>query len=211
MKHTFIAIEGPIGVGKTSLTRLLADHFVEEVKLIHEDVSNPHLTDFYNDVPGSAFRAQLHFLISRHAQLMELSQRNLFYERVISDFMFEKDKIFAYLTLDDGELGIYEKLYKLLSNQISRPDLVVYLQANLKTLKKRIAKRGRDFEKEIDIDYLGEVCKAYQHYFYHYSQTPLLVVNTDEIDFVNNRSHLADLIQHIEDINHGTVFYNPAN
>ena len=210
MKHTFIAIEGPIGVGKTSLTRLLADHFMEEVKLIHEDVSNPHLTDFYNDVPGSAFRTQLHFLISRHAQLMELDQRNLFYERVISDFMFEKDKIFAYLTLDDGELAIYEKLYGLLCGRIAKPDLVVYLNADLKTLKKRIAKRGRDFEREIDMSYLGEVCKAYQHYFYHYSQTPLLVVNTDEIDFVNNRSHLVDLIHHIESTSHGTVFYNPS-
>lgn len=209
MQRSFIAVEGPIGVGKTTLTNLMVRHLQEDIRLIHEDVSNPFLAEFYRDMPGSAFRTQLYFLLSRHDQLRLLLQRELFQTRVISDFMFEKDKIFAYLTLSDSELLVYEKLYDMLAAQVPEPDLVVYLMADIKTLKKRIAKRGREFEREIDEGYLDEVCRAYNYFFYHYNRTPLLVVNTEEIDFVDNPDDLADLMRQIDQMEHGTRYYVP--
>jgi deoxyadenosine/deoxycytidine kinase len=202
-------VEGPIGVGKTSLTKLLADYIQDDIRLIHEDADNPFLGDFYSDAPGSAFRTQLYFLLSRFDQLKSLRQRELFHKKVISDFMFEKDKIFAYLTLSDSELMVYEKLFDLLSPQVPEPDLVVYLTADVKTLRKRIAKRGRDIEGDIDPDYLEEVSKAYNYYFYHFSRTPLLVVNTDDIDFVNDRDDLEDLVKQIDEMDRGTRYYVP--
>lgn len=211
MHHSFIAVEGPIGVGKTSLTNSLASQIKDEVHLVHEQVENPFLPDFYKDIAGSAFRTQLYFLLSRFDQLKVLRQRELFRKKVISDFMFEKDKIFAYLTLADSELLIYEKLYDLLRGDVPEPDLVVYLTADIKTLKRRIAKRGRSFESDIDEGYLAEVSRAYNYYFYHYSRTPLLVVNTDEIDFVNNQDDLEDLMQQIDDMERGTRYYVPRH
>jgi deoxyguanosine kinase len=209
VKYNYIAVEGPIGVGKTSLTRLMAEYVQEEVRLIHEDNNNPFLNEYYNDRAGSAFRTQLYFLLSRFNQLKDLRQLDLFRQSVISDFIFEKDKIFAYLTLNDSELLLYDKLYDLLSPQIARPDLVIYLTAEIKNLKKRIVQRGRDFEKDIDPEYLEEVCKAYNYYFYHYSATPLLIVNTDEIDYVNNPDDLEDLMHQVDTIERGTQYYTP--
>lgn len=211
MHHGFIAVEGPIGVGKTTLTNLLASQIKDEVHLVHEQVENPFLPDFYKDITGSAFRTQLYFLLSRFDQLKILRQRELFRKKVISDFMFEKDKVFAYLTLADNELMIYEKLYDLLRPEVPEPDLVVYLTADIKTLKRRIAKRGRSFENDIDEGYLAEVSRAYNYYFYHYSRTPLLVVNTDDINFVDNHDDLEDLMQQIDDMERGTRYYVPRH
>lgn len=208
MHFTFVAIEGPIGVGKTSLAELMARRF-DDAMLIEESVTNPFLPDFYKDLAGSAFRTQMHFLITRYEQLKELSQRDLFRKRVISDFTFAKDKIFAYLTLSEGELKIYEKLYAMLEPQVPKPDMVIYLTAEPSTLKQRIRSRGRSFEKNIDIDYLKEVSRAYNYFFFNYSGSPLLVVNTDEFDFVHSDENLEDLIAQIASMERGTRYYVP--
>ena len=202
-----IAVEGPIGVGKTSLVDLLARRF-RGVK-VQEDVDNPFLTDFYKDKRGAAFRVQLFFLLSRYDQQRQLSQRDLFSELVLCDYSFPKDKIFAYLTLDDAELLIYNRLYDLLVETVPRPDLVIYLQANQETLLRRIKKRGREYEKSISPAYLKEVAEAYSHYFYRYDDTPLLVVNTSEIDFVHKPEHFDALVEQIRTATRGTQYYVP--
>ena len=202
-----IAVEGPIGAGKTSLVDLLAKRF-RGTKVL-EDVSNPFLEEFYKDKRGAAFRCQLFFLLSRFDQQKQLAQRDLFTELVLSDYTFPKDKIFAYLTLDDSELMIYNRLYDLLYEQVPKPDLVIYLQANLDTLLKRIKKRGRAYEKAISPSYLQELSEAYSHYFYRYDETPLLVVNSTEIDFVNTPEHFEQLVEQVRNAQNGTQYYVP--
>lgn len=202
-----IAVEGPIGVGKTSLVDMLARRF-RGVK-IQEDVDNPFLSDFYKDKRGAAFRCQLFFLLSRYDQQRQLMQRDLFAELVLSDYSFPKDKIFAYLTLDDAELLIYNKLYEVLVDSVPKPDLVIYLQAGMETLLKRIKRRGREYEKSVSPAYLKEVSDAYSHYFYRYDETPLLVVNTSEIDFVHNSEHFEALVEQIRTATRGTQYYVP--
>lgn len=202
-----IAIEGPIGAGKTSLTGLLAKRF-RGTKVL-EDVDNPFLDDFYKDKRGAAFRTELFFLLSRYDQQKNLSQRDFFTELVIADYSFPKSKIFAYLTLEDSELLIYNRLYSLLYESVPRPDLVIYLQASLDTLLRRIKKRGRAYEKAISSSYLQELSEAYSHYFYRYDETPLLVVNTNEIDFVNTPEHFDRLVEQIRNAQKGTQYYVP--
>ena len=202
-----IAIEGPIGVGKTSLTNLLAKRF-RGTKVL-EDVDNPFLDDFYKDKRGAAFRTELFFLLSRYDQQRQVAQRDLFTELILADYTFAKSKIFAHLTLDDSELMIYNRLYDLLYEQVPKPDLVIYLQANLDTLLKRIKKRGRAYEKAISPSYLQELSEAYSHYFYRYDETPLLVVNTNEIDFVHNEQHFDQLVEQIRNAQKGTQYYVP--
>jgi len=205
--HHYIAIEGPIGVGKSTLTNLLAKR-ADAVKVM-EDVENPFLNDFYNDKPGSAFQTQIFFLLNRYQQQLELRQRELFEDLVISDYFFVKDKIFAHLTLDDAELRIYDMLYDQLKNDVPMPDLVIYLQADTGVLMKRIRQRGRDMEKRINEDYVNEVNRAYNYFFFHYVMTPLLVVDTTRTDFVNDEEQLLDLIQHINRVEKGTTYYKP--
>ncbi|HUF17403.1 MAG TPA: deoxynucleoside kinase [Thermoanaerobaculia bacterium] len=202
-----IAIEGPIGVGKTSLVNMLARRF-RGTKIL-EDAENPFLGEFYKDKRGAAFRCQLFFLLSRHEQQKQIAQRDLFTELVLSDYTFAKDKIFAYLTLEDSELMIYNRLYDLLEPSVPKPDLVIYLQANLDTLLKRIRKRGRDYEKAISPPYLQELSEAYAHYFYRYDETPLLVVNTNGIDFVHTPEHFEALVEQISGAQKGTQYYAP--
>jgi len=202
-----IAVEGPIGVGKTSLTGLLAKKF-RGTKIL-EDVDNPFLDDFYKDKRGAAFRTELFFVLSRYDQQREISQRDLFTELVIADYTFPKSKIFAHLTLDDSELMIFNRLYELLRETVPKPDLVVYLQAGIDTLLKRIKKRGRAYEKSISPQYLQELSEAYSHYFYRYDETPLLVVNTSEIDFVNTPGHFDQLVEQIRNAQKGTQYYVP--
>ena len=204
-KH--IAVEGPIGVGKTSLVTLLAKRF-RGTKIL-EDVDNPFLDDFYKDKRGAAFRTELFFLLSRYDQQRQLSQRDLFTELVITDYTVPKSKIFAFLTLDDSELMIYNRLYDLLSETVPKPDLVIYLQAGIDTLLRRIKKRGRAYEKSISPQYLQELSEAYSHYFYRYDETPLLVVNTNEIDFVNTPRHFDQLVEQIRNAQKGTQYYVP--
>jgi deoxyadenosine/deoxycytidine kinase len=204
-KH--IAVEGPIGVGKTSLVNLLAQRFRGTKVLADSD--NPFLDDFYKDRRGAAFRCQLFFLLSRYDQQRAIAQRDLFTELILSDYMFPKDKIFAYLTLEDSELLIYNRLYELLHETVPKPDLVIYLQGNLDTLLRRIKKRGRAYEKTISPQYLQELSEAYSHFFYRYDETPLLVVNTNEIDFVNTPAHFDQLVEQIRNAQKGTQYYVP--
>ena len=202
-----IAIEGPIGVGKTSLTNLLAKRF-RGTKVL-PDADNPFLDDFYKDKRGAAFRTELFFLLARFDQQRQVAQRDLFTELILADYTFAKSKIFAYLTLDDSELMIYNRLYDLLLDQVPKPDLVIYLQAGLDTLSRRIKKRGRGYEKSISSSYLQELSEAYSHYFYRYDETPLLVVNTSDIDFVNTSEHFDQLVEQIRNAQKGTQYYIP--
>jgi deoxyguanosine kinase len=202
-----IAVEGPIGVGKTSLVDMLAKKF-RGTKVL-EDVENPFLTDFYKDKRGAAFRCQLFFLLSRYDQQRSIAQRDLFTSLILSDYTFPKDKIFAYLTLDDSELMIYNRLYDVLVESVPKPDLVIYLQAKIDVLLKRIKRRGREYEKSIAPTYLEELSEAYSHYFYRYDSTPLLVVNTNGIDFVHTPAHFDALVEQISNAQKGTQYYAP--
>ena len=202
-----IAIEGPIGVGKTSLVERLASRF-EGVKLL-EDVQNPFLDPFYKGRGGAAFQVQLFFLLSRHQQHLEIAQRELFTRLVVADYTMPKDRIFARLNLNDEEFRLYDRLYQLLTLQLPRPDLVIYLEGAVETCMKRIKLRGREFERNMDPGYLRRLKDAYNTYFYRYSETPLLVVNTDEIDFVRNSEDFENLVEQISRLRKGTQVYVP--
>jgi len=207
MKFRSIAVEGPIGVGKTSFVELLAKKF--EAHRVLERVDNPFLRDFYSDKAGSAFQAQLFFLLSRYRQMQELAQRDLFRQITLCDYIFPKDKIFAYLNLDDSELLIYDKLYSMLELQVPKPDLVIFLQADTVRLTERIRRRKRDYETEISEAYVAEVNKAYNYFFFNYTTTPLLVINTSEIDFVHQEKDLDDLVDQIRKMERGVQYYRP--
>ncbi len=209
MNSGLIAVEGPIGVGKSSLVDGLASRF-NAVKVL-EKIDNPFLRAFYEEKPGAAFQAQLFFLLNRFVQQRDLSQTDLFQQTTLCDYLFAKDKIFAYLTLDDSELMIYERLYGLLSAEIPRPDLVIYLQASTEVLLERIRKRRRDFEAEIAPKYIEDLNQAYNYFFYHYRETPLLVINTTDIDFVENESDLDDLAAQIRTMGKGVQYYMPMS
>jgi len=202
-----IAIEGPIGVGKTSLVQLLADRF--EGVMVLEDITNPFLPAFYEGRAGAAFQVQMYFLLSRFQQQREIAQMNLFQRLVVADYSFPKDRIFAYLNLDDTDLRIYEKLFPVLDQEVPTPDLVIYMQASLPVLLERIKKRARDFESAIDPDYLERLSEAYSYYFFHYRETPLLVINTDDIDFVNTPADFDALVDQIVRCRRGTQIYVP--
>lgn len=202
-----IAVEGPIGVGKTSLVELLARRF-EGVKIL-EDVQNPFLEPFYRGKPGSAFQVQVFFLLSRYQQHLEIAQRDLFSRLVVADYTMPKDWLFARLNLSDEEFRLYERLYQVLSERLPHPDLVIYLEAGVETCLRRIRQRGREYERGIDPEYLRRLKEAYNGYFFRYHQSPLLVVNTDEIDFVNNPEDFENLVQQISRARHGTQVYVP--
>ena len=209
MQSRFIAVEGPIGVGKSSLVDLLATRF-NAVK-VKEQIENPFLRDFYREKPGAAFQAQLFFLLNRFMQQRDLSQTDLFQQVTLCDYIFAKDKIFAYLNLDDSELMLYERLYALLSEKVPRPDLVIYLQGSTQILTERIRKRRRDYESDISEKYLEDLNQAYNYFFYHYKETPLLVINTTDIDFVENESDLEDLVTQIKNMGKGVQYYRPMS
>ncbi|MEK7314450.1 MAG: deoxynucleoside kinase [Deltaproteobacteria bacterium] len=204
----YIAVEGPIGVGTTSLAELLVNEIKGKV-ILEEVDGNPFLPRFYADTRKFAFQTQLFFLLNRYQQQKELSQRDLFAKTVISDYLFAKDRIFAYLNLDENELCLYEQVYVLLDASLPKPDLVIYLQASSEVLIERIKKRGKVYEKDISEDYLKRLVDAYNKYFFYYTDTPLLVVNTTEIDFVNNPQDLSNLVKEIKSIKGGTQHYIP--
>ena len=207
MKFRSIAVEGPIGVGKTSFVELLTKKF--DAFVVLENLDNPFLQDFYEDKPGAAFQVQLFFLLSRFRQLQELAQRDLFQQITICDYIFPKDKIFAYLNLDDSELLIYDKLYAMLEEKVTKPDLVIFLQAETRTLVERIGRRNRSYEAQISETYINEVNKAYNYFFFHYTQTPLLVIDTTSIDFVHHEEHLVELMEQIRKMDRGVQYYRP--
>jgi len=209
-KSRYIAIEGPIGVGKSSLADLLAQKMGGST-LLEEVDSNPFLSSFYGDIKKYAFQTQLFFLLSRYQQQKEMFQRELFSSTVVSDYLFAKDRIFAYLNLDENELGLYEQVYRLLDTRIPKPDLVIYLQASTDVLFDRISLRNKDYEKSVREDYLTKLIDAYNRYFFYYNDTPLLVVNTTEIDFVNNAADLANLVKEIRNMKGGSQHYIPLS
>ncbi len=207
-EHRYIVVEGPIGVGKSSLTNILSARF--EARRVMEVVEeNPFLASFYGDRDTYAFQTQMFFLLSRFRQQQALFQQDLFREVTVSDYLFEKDRIFAALTLKSDELALYERMFEVLEPRVAKPDLVIYLQARLDVLLARIKKRGRDFERKFDAVYLESLCRSYSTFFYHYAETPLLVVNTSDIDFVNNAADLEDLLKIIAQTTKGTVHYQP--
>ena len=204
----YLAVDGPIGVGKTVLVDKLVRRF-EAVKVL-EDVENPFLPDFYRDRPGAAFQTQMYFLLSRYKQQQEVVQQELFQRLVISDYIFQKDRIFAYLTLGDDELAIYDKLYTTLEPQVPVPDLVLFLTADVDTCMARIRKRARSFEKEISDEYMAELIDAYNHYFHYYNRSPLLVVDTRNLNFPESKSDFEELVAQLERPVRGTEYFMPA-
>jgi deoxyguanosine kinase len=206
----YIVTEGPIGVGKTSLTSLIAEEL--DARLILEQAEdNPFLPDFYQDPARYRFQTQMFFLLSRFSQQQEMAQPDLFTRITISDYLFDKDRIFAYLNLDENELALYEQFYRILEPKIVKPDLVIFLQADTDTLLKRIKLRARPFEREINHDYIAAVNEAYNQFFFRYSDTPLLVINTSDIDFVHRREDLDDLLKQILNMKQGTQYYVPVS
>jgi deoxyguanosine kinase len=206
----YIVAEGPLGVGKTSLTTILAEELGARLVLERAE-DNPFLTDFYRDSSRYRFQTQMFFLLNRYSQQEEMVQPDLFTRITVSDYLFAKDRIFAYLNLNEHELSLYEQIYKMLEPKIVRPDLVIFLQADTDTLLRRIKQRGRLFEKEINHDYLAAVNEAYNQFFFHYAETPLLVINTSDIDFVNRREDLDDLRKQILGMRQGTQYYVPLS
>ena len=203
----YLAVDGPIGVGKTTLVEKLCERF-EGVKLL-EDVGNPFLTDFYQDRPGTAFQTQLYFLLSRFKQQRDMHQMGLFEKLVLADYTFDKDRIFAYLNLTDDELSLYDKLYKLLEPQVRTPDLMLYLVADVDTCLERVKRRQRSFERHLAGDYLAQLIDAYNHYFHYYNRSPLLVVDTRHIDFVHKSEDFEDLVKVLAKPVKGTEYYVP--
>ena len=208
LENRYIVVEGVIGAGKTSLARMMSDRLAG--KLVLEEVEeNPFLKDFYKDRERFAFQTQMHFLFSRFQQQRNLRQLELFSERTVSDYLFQKDRIFAGLNLSERELALYDRLVGWLELEVMPPDVVVYLQASPEVLMRRIAKRGRTFEKDMDAGYIRQLNEAYNHFFFHYTQAPLLVVNTNAIDFVNNPGDYEDLLNRIRSHRQGTTYYQP--
>ncbi len=205
----YIAIEGNIGAGKTTLARLIAEE--AGAKLFQEEVDdNPFLSKFYQDTRGYAFQAQIFFLLNRYRQQTEIAQRDLFSDLAVADYLFAKDSIFANVVLEDDELVLYDRLHSLLETRITKPDLVLYLQASPEVLLERIHRRGRQFERGIPAEYLEALNEAFNHFFFHYEDSPLLVVNTDRLDFSVSREHLEDLFTRITERFTGTRFYVPS-
>lgn len=205
----YVAIEGTIGVGKTSLANLLSEKL--SAKLVLETFEdNPFLSDFYEDPERHAFQTQLWFLLQRYQQQQDLRQVDMFQNLVITDYMFVKDRLFASLNLSEKEMSLYDTVANMMERNVIHPDLVIFLQADTETLMKNIAKRGRDFEKNISDDYIDALNQVYNEYFFRYQDTPLVIINTNNIDFVNNHQDLEEMINYIRQPVTGTKFFNPT-
>jgi len=205
-KH--IAIDGVFRSRKTQLANILAQRIGG--KVVFDHVGNPYLKDFYNEKDGSAFLTQLVFLANRYNQQLRLLQRDLFVDRIICDYLFEKDKIYAYQTLTDDELLVYEKIYGILSERVPKPDLIVYLQISLSTLMRRIAKEGDTVEKNISEKYLEDIVEAFDYFFFNYQAAPLLVIKADDLDF-SREDDVQDIISQIRDMKKSSLYYVPQS
>ncbi|HPD19021.1 MAG TPA: deoxynucleoside kinase [Candidatus Goldiibacteriota bacterium] len=207
----YISIEGVLGAGKTSFAKLLSQDL--SARLVLEDVdNNPFLEKFYKDMKIFALQTQLFFLFNRVGQLEALKQLDLFQKTIVSDYLIEKDRIFAYITLDENELAIYEKIYNILVNEknLIKPDLVIFLQASVDVLMERIKKRGRDFEKNISKDYIFNLSQAYNHFFSHYNASPLVIINTDDIDFINDKKIYNSIKNFSLNVKGGVHYFMPS-
>lgn len=205
----YIAIEGPIGVGKTSLANLMSKEL--SARLVREEFDeNPFLPDFYKDPERFAFQTQLFFLLQRYRQQQELRQVDMFQKLLITDYMFVKDRLFASLNLSEKEMQLYDTVANLLERNIIKPDLVIYLQADTDTLMKNISKRGREMETGITYEYIDALSQVYTEYFFRYQDTPLVIINTNNIDFVHNEDDLKEVIKYIRQPVSGTKFFNPV-
>ena len=200
-----IAIEGPIRVGKSTLAKVLAERM--HARRVFDPEDNPFLADFYGEKPGSAFRTQLYFLLERYQRVLDAQKEEA--APVVADFLFEKDKIFAYINLDNEELKLYERYFGMLAAAVKPPDLVIYLQATPDVLRERIARKKSPAEKQISRAYLEEVVRAYEHFFFHYSASDLLVINTSEIDFVERNADLQQLLRRLQEPVKGTQYFLP--
>lgn len=207
MPPRFIAVEGPLRVGKTSLANLLADRL--HAARIRDVEDNPFLESFYQDRPGAAFQAQLYFLIERYKQWRALDLTSTADRVVICDYLFEKDKIFAYLNLGDAELKLYNQYYEIFAEQVPIPDLVIYLQVRPERLRQRIASKKVAGEQHISDQYLEEVIRAYEQFFFHYRSTDLLVVETSEMDFIRRNEDLQELLKRLSQPVKGTQYFLP--
>lgn len=205
----FVAVEGPIGVGKTTLTRKLAASLGWEL-MLEKAEENPFLERFYANRANAALATQLFFLFQRAQQLADLRQRNLFEQTCVADFLFQKDPLFAKLTLDTNELSLYEKVYQQLAVDTPQPDLVIYLQAPVKVLKDRIARRAIAFEQEINPGYLERVNEAYSQFFHDYDGAPLVIINASDIDFANNDNEYQKLLNYLLELRSGRHYFNPT-
>ncbi|HEY7058595.1 MAG TPA: deoxynucleoside kinase [Vicinamibacterales bacterium] len=209
MEFRHLAIEGPAGVGKSTLADRLGTRL--EGTIVFDDTDNPFLADFYAGRQGAAFQAQLFYTLARHRQQTELRQSDLFSQTTVCDYLFERDKIYAYLNLDDNELFVYQKLYDLLAQDVPTPDLVIYLQAPTDLLRKRIRERTRANPEAptLDDEYVQELNEAYNHFFFHYTATPLLVVETSQLDRSWGDEALDDLVKQLRGMGRGTRYYVP--
>ncbi len=206
----YTAIEGPIGVGKTSLAELLSKEL--GARLVLEDFEdNPFLPDFYNDPERFGFQTQLFFLLQRYRQQQDLRQVDMFQKLLITDYMFVKDRLFASLNLGDKEMHLYDTVASLLERNIIKPDLVIYLQADTDVLMKNIEKRGRNMERNVTWEYIDALNQVYTEYFFRYQDTPLVIINTNNIDFVENENDLKEVIDYIRQPVSGTKFFNPVS
>jgi len=206
----YIAVEGVIGVGKTSLAKLLAERLDARL-ILEQPEENPFLEDFYKDPRRYSFQTQMFFLVSRYQELKEKTQPDLFHEGIVSDYLFQKDRIFANINLSDRELHLYDQVAPLLERELAPPDLVVYLQGSPDVLLERIRQRGRGYERLMEPKYIGRLVEAYNYFFFHFREAPLLVVNTNEMNFVHRRQDLEDLIARIETHREGMAYVTPSS
>lgn len=205
--HRYIAIDGPIGAGKTTLVKMLAEDLSGQA-IFEPAEKNPFLGDFYKDRAKNAFKTQLFFLLNRYQQQVELAQQDLFSTTTVCDYTFAKDLIFAQVNLSPDEMQLYEMIYKLLDARLPKPDFVIYMQASPKVLMERIKLRGASYEKGITGDYLEMLTEAYNNYFFSYNTTPLLVVNSSDLDYVKNQRDWEDLKHAILSHQQGTAHYH---
>jgi deoxyadenosine/deoxycytidine kinase len=206
-RYRYIVVEGPIGVGKTSLAQLLARH-LNCALLLEKPAENPFLEKFYSDIPRYALPAQLFFLFQRAAQVQSLVQMDMFSQATVSDFLLDKDQLFAGLTLSDAEHDLYQQIYRHLQPQAPQPDLVIYLQASPNTLVDRIKRRGSAFEKNISEDYLWRLTETYTRFFYQFENSPVMIVNSENLNFVDNSEDFDLLLQRIEQMRGSREYFN---
>jgi deoxyguanosine kinase len=210
LERRYIAIEGPLGVGKTTLAERLSARL--DATLVSEDSENPFLGDYYGGRGGAAFQAQLFFTLARHRQLLALRQHDLFSQATVCDFLFERDRIYAFLNLDDNELFIYQRLYELLARDLSPPDQVIYLQAPTDLIMRRLKERARRDGSDLPLpteSYISELNEAYNHFFFHYTASPLLVVETSHVDLAWGEEAVEDLRRQLGSLAGGTRYYVP--